>query len=88
MKITDLKLFLVSYGHQLDWGPEGYSPNYTFVKIYTDEGVDGLGEAFHSLEDPVRGALGKYKRWLVGQDPTKILHNWQAIYRGLRYPLK
>ena len=23
----------------------------------------------------------------MGQDPTKVLHNWQAIYRGLRYPL-
>ena len=87
MKITDLKLFLVSYGHNHPWGPEGCSQNYTWVKVYTDEGIDGVGEAFHSLEDPIEGALRKYKRWLVGQDPTRVLHNWQAIYRGLRYPL-
>jgi len=87
MKITDLKLFLVSCGHNRSWGPPGCSQNYVWVKVYTDEGIDGIGEAFHSLEDPIEGTLSKYKRWLIGQDPTRVLYNWQAIYRGLRYPL-
>ena len=35
MKITDIKTFMVDFGDS----------NYVFVKIYTDEGVEGVGEA-------------------------------------------
>ena len=49
--------------------------------------MDGLGEAFHSLDEPIEGSLVKYERWLIGKDPRHILWNWQALYRGLRYPL-
>ena len=86
MKITGLKTFFANPGGQVTWGT-GNTKNYVFVKVTTDAGIDGLGEAFHSLDEPVEGALRKFERWLVGQDPTCITHNWQAIYRGLRYPL-
>jgi galactonate dehydratase len=86
MKITGLKTFLVNLGGRVDWGT-GHNKNWFFVKIYTDEGIDGLGEVFHSLDEPAVGALKKFERWLIGKDPTRIIHNWQAIYRGLRYPL-
>lgn len=86
MQITDVRLFLVDRGDRPDWGT-GYGPNWAFVRIDTDEGIHGIGEAFHSLDEPVEAAIRKFKRWLIGQDPTRIIHNWQAIYRGLRYPL-
>jgi galactonate dehydratase len=86
MKITGVKSFFVNPGGRVPWGT-GNEKNYVFVKVYTDEGIDGLGEAFHSLDEPIEGALRKFERWLVGKDPTRITHNWQAIYRGLRYPL-
>ena len=35
MKITDIKTFMVDFG----------ASNYVFVKIYTDEGIEGVGEA-------------------------------------------
>ena len=87
MKITDVKLFIVSQGFDLNYGPPGFSPNFTWIKVYTDEGIDGIGEPFHSLEKPIAGCLAKYRRWLIGRDPTRVMHNWEAIYRGLRYPL-
>lgn len=85
MKITGVKPFFVNPGGRLPWGT-GNQKNYVLVKVYTDAGIDGLGEAFHSLDEPIEGALRKFERWLVGQDPTRITHNWGAIYRGLRYP--
>jgi galactonate dehydratase len=86
MRITSVKPFFVNPGGQVSWGT-GNEKNYVFVKVYTDDGINGLGEAFHSLDEPIEGALSKFERWLVGKDPTRITHNWQAIYRGLRYPL-
>ncbi len=86
MKITNLKLFVLNPGRKVSYGT-GWGKNNVLVKVYTDEGIDGLGEAFHSLDEPVEGALLKFERWLKDKDPTRILHNWQAIYRGLRYPL-
>jgi len=85
MKITQVKITKVHTGKVVHWGT-GYGPNWLFVKVYTDEGIQGLGEAFHSLDEPIEGALCKYARWLVGRDPTRVSHNWHAIYRGLRYP--
>ena len=86
MKITHLKVFVANPGRKVTWGT-GWGKNTILVKIYTDEGIDGLGEAFHSLDEPIEGALRKIERWLKGKDPTRILHNWQGVYRGLRYPL-
>jgi galactonate dehydratase len=86
MQITGLRPFFVNPGGIASWGT-GHVKNYVFVKVYTDAGIDGLGEAFHSLDEPIEGALRKFERYLVGRDPTRIQHNWQAIYRGLRYPL-
>ena len=84
--ITDLKLYLVNRGTTVDWGT-GSGPNWAFIKVYTDGGITGVGEAFHSLDEPIEGSLVKYKRWLIGKDATEVIRNWQAIYRGLRYPL-
>lgn len=86
MKINHVKVFSLNSGKKASWGT-GWHKNLTLVKIYTDEGIDGIGEAFHSLDEPIAGAVHKFERWLKEKDPTKILHNWQAIYRGLRYPL-
>ncbi|MFN7932790.1 MAG: galactonate dehydratase [Bryobacteraceae bacterium] len=59
--------------------------SWVFVKISTDAGITGWGEM---LKDDAKacaaGALevGKY---LVGQDPSRVVHHWQAIHRGAFY---
>ncbi len=58
---------------------------WVFVKISTDAGVTGWGEM---LKDDAKacaaGALD-VANYLVGQDPCRVVHHWQAINRGSFY---
>jgi galactonate dehydratase len=79
LKVTDLKTFIVNRGGD-------NSPNYVFVKIYTDQGITGLGEgSVTSKEATVATAIEEHKRYLVGRDPTDIEMHWQAMYRWPRW---
>ena len=56
--------------------------NWVFVKVSTDEGVVGWGEA--SLEWKTRavcGAVADLEPLVVGQDPARIEHLFQIMYR-------
>ena len=77
MKITAVKPFVVS-----DDGR-----NFTLVKVETDEGVYGVGEAGLSLRGPaVAEAVRAFEPNLVGQDPNRIEHLWQVMFRGGFFP--
>ena len=56
-----------------------------FVKISTDAGIVGWGEM---LKDDAKacaaGAL-EVGHYLIGQDPLRVAHHWQAIHRGAFY---
>ena len=53
------------------------------VKIDTDEGVFGIGEAgIASRELAVAGAVKHFRELLIGQDPMQIGHIWQLLYRS------
>lgn len=87
MTITDLKTFVVNPGHRVPYGT-GWGKNWIFVKLYTDQGLDGVGEAFATGQDMATvAALEDFKRWLVGKDPTRVIHHWHALYRSARYPM-
>ena len=87
MKITHLKVFQINAGHRVSFGTE-WGKNWVLVKVYTDSGLDGIGEAFGTGKaKTTEAALYEYERWLKGKDPTEVLRNWQAYYRGSRYPL-
>jgi galactonate dehydratase len=55
---------------------------YLFVEVRTDNGLVGLGEGgawgFH---EATAGAVTRFKDYLVGQDPLRIEHHWQYMYR-------
>jgi galactonate dehydratase len=59
--------------------------SWVFVKISTDTGITGWGEM---LKDDAKacaaGAL-EVGDYLIGQDPTRVVHHWQAIHRGAFY---
>ena len=59
---------------------------YLFVKVHTDEGITGLGEsgAWGYLEAS-QAAIGTFERYLVGQDPLRIEHHWQYLYRWTHF---
>ena len=55
---------------------------YLFVQVHTDAGITGLGEcgAWGYLEASAEAAK-KFGRYLIGQDPLRIEHHWQYMYR-------
>ncbi len=59
--------------------------SWVFVKISTDAGIVGWGEM---LKDDAKacaaGAL-EVGDYLIGQDPCRVVHHWQAIHRGAFY---
>jgi galactonate dehydratase len=57
-----------------------------FVKLYTDQGLTGLGEgSVTSKAMTMAAAIEEHKRYLVGRDPTDIEMHWQAMYRWPRW---
>ncbi|MEM2905627.1 MAG: galactonate dehydratase [Candidatus Bathyarchaeia archaeon] len=78
MKITGLKTFLVNYGGR----------NWIFVKLTTDEGIEGIGEAYNTVRDKATEAsVHQFRHWLIGKDPRDVELHWQAMYRFPRFPL-
>lgn len=72
MKITDIKTFAV----------DCFRTNWVFVKVYTDEGIDGVGEAtLEYKEKALIGAVEHIKEYLLGKDPRNIEDHWHKIYR-------
>jgi galactonate dehydratase len=55
---------------------------FLFARVHTDAGITGLGEsgAWGHLEAS-QTALEKFGRYLVGQDPRRIEHHWNSMYR-------
>jgi galactonate dehydratase len=55
---------------------------YLFVRVHTDAGITGIGEsgAWGFLEASER-AVQKFAFYLTGQDPLRIEHHWQYMYR-------
>ena len=77
LRVTDLRTFVVDA--QTD-------ENFVFVKIYTNQGITGLGEGtLTGKARTVEQAILEHKRYLVGQDPRDIERHWQGMFRGPRY---
>jgi galactonate dehydratase len=73
MKITALETFHVK-------------PRWMFLKVSTDEGLVGWGEPIvEGRARTVARAIEDLKPLLLGQDPRRIEHLWQTMYRGTLY---
>ena len=59
MKIWDIKLYVLNELKKVFY-VAGWSKNYNIVKIYTNEGIYGIGETFYGVEEPVETCLKKY----------------------------
>jgi galactonate dehydratase len=77
LKITDVRTFVVDTGSD---------ENFVFVKIYTNAGITGLGEAtLTGVAATVAQAILEFRDFLIGQNPADIELLWQNMYRGPRY---
>ena len=52
--------------------------NWCFVKVYTDEGITGLGEG-SGWPRVVETAINDLKPIVIGEDPMNIERIWQKI---------
>jgi galactonate dehydratase len=76
LKITGIKTFVVNVG----------SVNWVFCKVYTNQGLTGLGEgSVTSKEATMSQAIMEHERFLVGKDPTDIELLWQGMFRYPRW---
>ncbi len=79
MKIKDLKIVVTTPGSNSGW-------NWIFVKIETDSGIYGWGEA--SLQEKDAGVIAElksFKKFLIGQDPLRIEHIWTSLHRRVTW---
>ena len=73
IKITKLETFPVK-------------PRWLFLKVHTDAGIVGLGEpVVEGRARTVATAVEEIAPYLVGKDPRRVVHHWQAIYRHAFY---
>ena len=55
---------------------------YLFVQVRTDAGITGLGESgTWGYLEASESAVQTFRRYLIGEDPLRIEHHWQAMYR-------
>jgi len=73
LKITKVETFLVK-------------PRWLFLKIHTNAGIVGLGEpVVEGRAKTCAAAIDEIAPYLVGKDPRRVAHHWQAIYRHAFY---
>ena len=79
MKITDIKTFLMMAGSPASKESTSWSArNWCFVKVYTDEGITGLGEG-SGWPRVVETAINDLKPIVIGEDPMNIERIWQKM---------
>lgn len=72
MKITDIQTYVV----------DCFRTNWVFLRVLTDEGVEGLGEAtLEYKEKALLGAVEHLKEAFIGKDPRQIEKHYHDSYR-------
>lgn len=85
MKIADLKTFVVGNP------PPSFGGRYfVFLKLKTDNGIEGVGEAYAATFGPhtmARMIEDVFERHVLGMDPFRIEMLWRRVY-GSGYTLR
>ncbi|HLZ07769.1 MAG TPA: galactonate dehydratase [Chloroflexota bacterium] len=77
MKITTIETFPVDVNGR----------NLIFLKVNTDEGITGVGEAYSVGPDLATVETIRYfADWLAGEDPGNVEHLWARLYNQSRFP--
>lgn len=72
MKISDIRAYTM----------DAFRTNWTFVKVETDEGLYGWGEAsLGTRENALEGCIEDLKRMVLGRNPLDIEKMWFEVYR-------
>ena len=77
MRIAGIETYLVQLGRR----------NVPFVRVLTDEGIHGVGEAYSVGPDLATvKAIEDFSEWLIDRDPLGIEGLWQLMFAGSRFP--
>ena len=58
------------------------SGNSHFVRIITDDGIEGIGQsACWGYMEAAHTVINTFERYLIGKNPLNIEHHWQHLYR-------
>ncbi len=74
MKITRIRYYQVPNSRPI------FNQSAHIVTVETDQGITGIGEG--GSKDTIEQTAGL----LIGENPTRIEHLWQLMYRGYFYP--
>lgn len=94
MKITDLRVYVVdAYAAVAAELPsaahdEGWTLEWTFVELRTDDGLTGFGECSNSPGTGslmVGDAVRRLKEFVVGEDPADLTRLWHKLFRKTAY---
>ncbi|MDE0313989.1 MAG: mandelate racemase/muconate lactonizing enzyme family protein [Candidatus Poribacteria bacterium] len=68
MKIDKIESFFIGNGY--------------VVRIHTDTGLSGIGQtACWGYPEAVEKIVNTFEKYLIGQNPLRIEHHWQYLYR-------
>ncbi|MCE2403298.1 mandelate racemase/muconate lactonizing enzyme family protein [Candidatus Poribacteria bacterium] len=68
MKIDKIESFFIGNGY--------------VIRIHTDTGLSGIGQtACWGYPEAVEKIVNTFEKYLVGQNPLRIEHHWQYLYR-------
>ena len=68
MKIDTIESFFIRNGY--------------VIRIHTDTGISGVGQtACWGYPEAVDSIINTFKKYLIGQNPLRIEHHWQYLYR-------
>ena len=77
MKITAIEVYLTLVGRR----------DVPFVRVLTDEGIHGTGEAYSVGPDLATVKTIEYLgEWLIGRDPRDVEGLWHLMYDASRFP--
>jgi L-alanine-DL-glutamate epimerase-like enolase superfamily enzyme len=74
MKITRIRFYESPISRPI------FNQSFHIVTVETDKGITGIGEGGS------KDTIDQLAALLIGEDPTRIEHLWQLMYRGYFYP--
>ncbi|MEJ2007202.1 MAG: mandelate racemase/muconate lactonizing enzyme family protein [Acidobacteriota bacterium] len=74
MKITRIRFY------HYPQSPPAFNQSFNIVTVETDQGITGIGEG--GSPDTVKQCAAM----IIGEDPMRIEHLWQMMFRGYFYP--
>ena len=67
---------------QIDKIESFFIRNGYVIRIHTDTGISGVGQtACWGYPEAVDSIINTFKKYLIGQNPLRIEHHWQHLYR-------